>query len=166
MRSTCRAPQRFRVSDPMTVPLGFNRAVRSSTTFSDNLDRSIVTCWPTTASSSRPPRSPLVDSLPPWRTGLVFSVSLNRTFSPRPLKLLCHAWLLMREDRLVVSGLVPVYIWPPPWLSTGGLRRSCPHATSEAAPLRGHSSASRPPARQVAAASLSPLSSLCGLHAW
>ncbi|MBK8276643.1 MAG: hypothetical protein IPK92_12645 [Nitrospira sp.] len=39
MRSTCRAPQRFRVSDPMTVPLGFNWADRSSTTISDYLTR-------------------------------------------------------------------------------------------------------------------------------
>lgn len=37
MRSTCRAPQRFRVSDPITVPLGFNRAVQHSTVFSNHL---------------------------------------------------------------------------------------------------------------------------------
>jgi hypothetical protein len=96
--------------------------------------------------------------------GLVSSAYLKRTFSPRLVKLLCHAWLVMSEDRLVVSGPVPVRIRPSPWLSTGGLRRSCPHAARTRVVFRGHSSASRPPARQVAAASLSPLSSLCGLH--
>ena len=64
----------------------------------------------------------------------------------------------------MVSGPVPVGIRPPPWLSTGGLRRSCPRAANDRVVFHGHSSASRPPARQVAAASLSPLSSLCGLH--
>ena len=33
-------------------------------------------------------------------------------------------------------------------------------------PVRCHSSAGRPPVRQVASSSLSPLSSLCDLHAW
>ena len=66
----------------------------------------------------------------------------------------------------MVSGPVPVRIRPLPWLFTGGLRRSCPRAANISVVFRGHSSASRPPVRQVAAASLSPLSSLCGLHAW
>lgn len=143
-----------------------SQAVPSSTTFTDSCDICIVACWLITATSSRSSRSRFVDSLPPWRMGLVASAYLNRTFSPRPLDLLCHAWLVMSEDRLVVSGPVPVRIRPSPWLSTGGLRRSCPRAASEAAPFHGHSSASRPPARQVAASSLSPLSLLCGLHAW
>ncbi len=52
------------------------------------------------------------------------------------------------RDQLVVSGPVPVRIRPSPWLSTVGLRRSCPRAASQAASLLGHSSASRPPARQ------------------
>lgn len=55
-------------------------------------------------------------------------VSKTVTFSPRLLNLLCHVVLLMSEDQLVVSGPVPVRIRPPPWLSTLGLRRSCPHA--------------------------------------
>ena len=63
----------------------------------------------------------------------------------------------------MVSGPVPVRIRPSPWLFTGGLRRSCPRVANNRVVFRGHSSASRPPARQVAAASLSPLSSLCGL---
>jgi len=64
----------------------------------------------------------------------------------------------------VVSSPVPVRIRPSLWLSTGGLRRSCPRAANNRVVFRGHSSASCSPARQVAAASLSPLSSLCGLH--
>jgi hypothetical protein len=98
--------------------------------------------------------------------GLVASAYLNRTFSPRLVNLLCHAWLVMSGDQLVVLGLVPVRIQPSPWLFTGGLRRSGPRAANISVVFRGHSSASRPPARQVAVASLSPLSSLCGLHAW
>jgi hypothetical protein len=82
------------------------------------------------------------------------------------LNLLCYAVLVMSGDQLVVSDPVPVRIRPSPWLSTGGLRRSCPHAANIRVVFLGHSSASRPPARQVTAASLSPLSSLCGLHAW
>jgi hypothetical protein len=80
------------------------------------------------------------------------------------LDLLSNAVLVMSEDQLVVSGPVPGRIRPSPWLSTGRLRRSCPRAAFEATLFCVHSSASRPPARQVAAASLSPLSSLCGLH--
>lgn len=97
-------------------------------------------------------------------TGLVSPDYLNRTFLPRPLNLLCHAMLVMSGDQLVVSGPVPVRIRPLPWLSAVGLRRSYPRAAETCVVFRGHSSASRPPARQVAAASLSPLSSLCGLH--
>ncbi len=140
-----------------------SQAVQSSTTFSDSCDMCIVACWLITATSSRSSRSRFVDSPPSWRTSLVASAYLNRTFSPRPLNLLCHAVLLMSGDLLMVSGSVPVRIRSPSWLSTGGLRRSRPRAASEGALFRGHSSASRPPARQVAAASLSPLSSLCGL---
>jgi len=77
-----------------------SKAVRSSTAFSDNLDGCIVACWPTTATSSRPSRSRLVDSIPPWRMGLVASVSLNRTFSPRLVNLLCHALLLVSGTSL------------------------------------------------------------------
>jgi len=82
------------------------------------------------------------------------------------LKLFCHVVLVVSGSQVVVSGRVPVRIRPSPWLFTGGLRRSCPRAASEAASSRGHSSALRLPARQMAVASLSPLSSLCGLHAW
>ncbi|WHZ29158.1 MAG: hypothetical protein OJF51_003959 [Nitrospira sp.] len=52
--------------------------------------------------------------------GLVASVYLNRTFSPRPLKLLCHAVLLVSGDPLVVSGPVPVRIRPPPGFPPSG----------------------------------------------
>ena len=95
---------------------------------------------------------------------MVSFVYLNRTFSPRLGNLLCHAVLVMSGGQLVVSGSVPVRIRPSPWLSTVGLRRSCPRAANDRVVFRGHSSASRPSARQVTAASLSPLSSLCGLH--
>lgn len=105
-----------------------SQAVRSSTTFSDSCDMCIVACWLITATSSRSSRSRFVDSPPSWRTSLVASVYLNRTFSPRPLNLLCHAVLLMSGDLLMVSGSVPVRIRSPSWLSTGGLRRSCPRA--------------------------------------
>ena len=143
-----------------------SQAVRHSTAFIHHLALLIIACWLTTASSSSPSRSRLVDSLPSWRTDVVFSVYLKRTFSPRPVNLLCHVVLLMSGSRFVVSGPVPVRIRPSPWLSTGGLRRSCPRVAGSRVVFRRHSSASRPPARQVAAASLSPVSSLCGLHTW
>jgi len=54
-----------------------------------------VSWWSATASRSTPSRSRLVDPLPPWRTDLVSSVSLNRSFSPRLVKLRCHAVLVM-----------------------------------------------------------------------
>jgi hypothetical protein len=80
------------------------------------------------------------------------------------MNLLRHAVLVMSGDQPAVSGPVPVRIRLPPRLSTGGLRRSCPRAANNRVVFRGHSSASRPPVRQVATAFLSPLSSLCGLH--
>ena len=162
--SVRRASQRFRASEYMTVPLRPRRPFGVPPRSATNKAGCIVACWPTSASGSRWHRSRLVDSLPSWRTGLVASVSLNRTVSPRPLSLLCHAVLVMSGDQLVVSGPVPVRIRPSPWLFTGGLRRSCPRAARIRVVFRGHSSASRPPARQVPTASLSPLSSLCGLH--
>lgn len=47
---------------------------------------------------------------------------------------------------------MPVRIRPPPWLFTCVLRLSCPRTAKTRVFLRGHSSASRPPARQGAAA--------------
>ncbi len=95
-----------------------SQAVQPSTAESDSLDVYAVARWPTSPSGSRPYQSRLVDSLPPWRTGLVASVSLSRTFSPRLVKLLCHALLLMsgtslwfRVQCLCASGRRPGF--PP-----------------------------------------------------
>lgn len=143
-----------------------SQAVRPSSAFSKYLAGCIVACSPTSTSGSRASRSRLVDSLPSWRTGLVVSVNLKRTFSPRPVNLLCHAALVMSGTSLwflvrclYASGRRPGF--PP----AGCVDHARAPLEARVA-FHGHSSASRPPARQVAAASLSPLSSLCGLHAW
>ncbi len=77
-----------------------SQAVQPPTAESDSFDVYAVACWPTSASGSRPSRSRLLDSLPPWRMGLVAPVSLNRTVSPRPANLLCHAVLVIRGATL------------------------------------------------------------------
>ncbi len=83
-------------------------------------DACSVACWPTTASSSRPSRSRLVDPHPPWRTGLVFSVYLKRTFSPNAVPgiagNLSRSFALNGKDSLVLATSFPKNT-PITWLS-------------------------------------------------
>ena len=65
--SARRVPRRFRISDPITVPL----CLAGRSAFHCVHPPLIIACWPTAASRSTPSRSRLVDSLPSWRTGLV-----------------------------------------------------------------------------------------------
>lgn len=125
------------------LPGSLARAVQHSTAFSNHLDEAVA-CWPTTATSSRTSRSRLVDSLPPWRMGLIASVYLNRTFSPRPLNLLCHAVLVMsgaglwyQVRCLCASGLRPGFP-PAGCVDHARAPRSIASAFAVIPPLRAH----------------------------
>ena len=103
-----------------------------------------IACWPTATSRSTPSRSRLVDSLLSWRTGLVVSVNLKRTFSPRSVNLLCHALLLICGDQLVVSGPVPVASGRRPGFPPAGCvdharaPRTIASSSAGIPPLRAH----------------------------